>query len=243
MGGKAGDFGVATEFSRNSVRTDSGGIGCVVVADHRESASGVVKHLSSLNALVLAEQLEVADYVLSDRVAVERKTATDFVGSVMDGRMFEQLERLAKSYENPLLLIEGSPETLFGNGLHPNSVRGALSSIAVDLGIPMLWTRNPKETAAQLYWIARREQVDEKRTVQLRSFSMEAPMHKHQEFLVSGLPHINTVMSRRLLDKFGSPEAVFSATEEQLKSVEGIGDVKAKKIRELLRAKYENAGE
>jgi Fanconi anemia group M protein len=72
---------------------------------------------------------------------------------------------------------------------------------------------------------------------------MEAPMHKHQEFLVSGLPHINTVMSRRLLDKFGSPEAVFSATEEQLKSVEGIGDVKAKKIRELLRAKYENAGE
>jgi len=212
--------------------------GVVIVADHREAASGVMKHLSGMDALVRAEQLEAGDYILSDRVAVERKSVADFAASIMDQRMFEQLERLAKSYENPLLFIEGSPELLFDNGMHPNSVRGALASITIDLDIPIIWTRNPKETAAQLYWIARREQLELKRPVQLRSFSMDAPLHKHQEFLVSGLPFVNAVMSKRLLKRFGTPARLFAATEEELKEVEGIGHVKAKKIRELLDAEY-----
>ncbi len=212
------------------------------MADHRESASGVVKHLSGMNALVKSEQLDAGDYVLSDRVAAERKTASDFISSVKDQRMFSQLESLSKSYEKPLMIIEGSPEMLFDNGLHPNSVRGALSSIAIDLGIPIIWTRNPKETAAQLYWIARREQEELGRELQIRSFSMDAPLHKHQEFLVSGLPFINAVMSRRLLEKFGTPRRLFAASEEQLKEVEGIGEVKAGKIRELLDGKYEVPG-
>ncbi len=214
--------------------------GVIIVADHRESASGVMKHLSGMDALVRAEQLGVADYVLSDRVAIERKSVADFITSVADQRMFEQLERLAKSYEKPLLLLEGSQEALFGNGLHPNSVRGALSSITVDMGVPMIWTRNPKETAAQLYWIARREQLELKRTIQIRSFSMDAPLHKHQEFLVSGLPFVNSVMGRRLLEKFRSPRRLFSASEDELKSVEGIGEVKARKIRQLLDSAYES---
>lgn len=213
--------------------------GVVIIADHRESASGVVRHLSGLNALVKAEQLEVGDYVLSDRVAAERKTVSDFISSVKDQRMFTQLENLSRSYEKPLLILEGSPEMLFDNGLHPNSVRGALSSIAIDLAIPIIWTRNPKETAAQLYWIARREQSELRRSVQIRSLSMDAPLHKHQEFLVSGLPFVNTVMSERLLKKFGTPRKLFAATEEELKSVEGIGEVKAKKIKELLDEEYD----
>ena len=213
--------------------------GVVIVADHREAASGVMKHLSGMDALVRAEQLETGDYVLSDRVAVERKTISDFAGSIMDQRMFEQLERLAKSYEKPLLVLEGDQNSLFDNGLHPNSVRGALSSITVDLGIPILWTRNPKETAAQLYWIARREQLEQDRKIQIRSLGMDAPLHKHQEFLVSGLPFVNSVMSERLLKRFRTPRRLFSATEEELKSVEGIGEVKARKIRELLDGKYD----
>jgi len=212
--------------------------GVVIVADHREAASGVIRHLSGLDALVRAEQLEVGDYILSDRVAVERKSVADFAASITDQRMFSQIERLAKSYEKPLLLLEGDQNSLFENGLHPNSVRGALSSITIDLGVPIICTRNPKETAAQLYWIARREQLDLKRDVQIRSLGMEAPLHKHQEFLVSGLPFVNSVMSERLLKRFGSPGKLFAATEEELKSVEGIGEVKARKIRELLDAEY-----
>jgi len=212
--------------------------GVVIVADHREASSGVIRHLSGMNALVRAEQLDVADYILSDRVAVERKSVGDFISSIKDQRVFEQLDRLAKSYENPVIMMEGDPEAMFDNGMHPNSIRGALSSIAVDLGIPIIWTRNPKETAAQLYWIARREQVELDRKIQIRSFSMDAPMHKHQEFLVSGLPFVNSVMSRRLLKKFGSPAKLFSATEEELKSVDGIGEVKARKIKELIDSEY-----
>ena len=89
--------------------------GVVIVADHREAASGVIKHLSALNALVRAGQLETGDYVLSDRVAVERKTVSDFASSIMDNRMFEQLGRLAKSYEKPILILEGDQDAAFAN--------------------------------------------------------------------------------------------------------------------------------
>jgi Fanconi anemia group M protein len=60
-----------------------------------------------------------------------------------------------------------------------------------------------------------------------------------QEFLVAGLPHINTKLSRRLLQHFGSVKKVFSAKEEQLMRVDGIGKEKARKIWCLLNEKYE----
>ena len=212
-----------------------------IAADHRESSSTVVKFLSVLGADMKMGQLDVADYVLSDRVAVERKTASDFLSSVKDQRIFEQLKRISESYENPLLPMEGSPEQLFDGGLHDNSVRGALTSIAVDLGMPMIWTRNPKETAAQLYWIAYREQVKLERSIAIRPNKKVTHLSRMQEFLVAGLPNVNTVIGRRLLKEFRSPRAVFAAKEEKMMEVDGIGREKAKKIADLLDDEYEES--
>ena len=47
------------------------------------------------------------------------------------------------NFEKPIIIIEG--DTLYGR-LQPNAVRGALASVIIDLGIPIIWTKNPADT-------------------------------------------------------------------------------------------------
>lgn len=220
--------------SQKVLKTDK----ILIIADNREFASRVVKELARLDCTVKPKQLEVGDYILSERVCAERKSAGDFLASVIDQRLFTQLKDLKNSFEKPILVIEGR-DLYTQRNVHPNAIRGALASIAIDYAIPILWTEEPEETASLLYWIARREQVDEERSLSIRGQKKAMTPREQQEFLVAGLPGINTKMSRRLLEKIKTPEKVFRASEERLKKVEGIGDVMAKNLRKILTEKYE----
>ena len=209
-----------------------------IFADHRESVSNVSRHLQDLGAAVHHKQLQVGDYIASERVGIERKTTSDFLTSMTSQKIFRQLEELSGSFECPVLIMEGSPSNLFSNGIHPNAIRGALSSISVDYKIPMVWASNPRETAAQIYRMAFREQVDSDRTVSIRGCKRPVSDARKQEFIVAGLPSINAKMSARLLEHFGSVRAVFSASEKELTEVDMIGKKKAKQIFDILNREY-----
>ncbi|MBI5061608.1 MAG: hypothetical protein HZB67_04830 [Candidatus Aenigmarchaeota archaeon] len=185
--------------------------------------------------------LEVADYLLSERVAVERKTCSDFLQSLIDGRLFKQLIGMKENFEAPILIIEG--EKLFDEKrkIHPNAIRGALASIAVDYAIPIICTKSPLETAEQLFAIAKREQLDERKPIALRGKRKLLSPNQEQEFLIAGLPNISTVTAKKLLKHFGSPEKVFTAPESELMKVEGIGEKTAEQIRKILIRKYEKS--
>ncbi|HEX2066323.1 MAG TPA: ERCC4 domain-containing protein, partial [Candidatus Thermoplasmatota archaeon] len=202
-----------------------------VLYDHREQSGAVVRHLHELGCALEGRQLEVADFILSDRVAVERKTCADFVGSLVDGRLFEQLRQL-KAYPRPFLLLEG--ETLHGHrNLSPEAIVGALASVTVDHGIPVLQTRDGLETARFLHAVARREQEREGRKLAVRP-GKPASDDELRLFLVAGLPGISEVLASRLLERFGTARRVFGASAAELAQVEGIGEAKAGEIARIL---------
>src|SRR5256885_15420398 len=64
-------------------------------------------------------------------------------------------------------------------------------------------------------------------------------LEQRQRFVVEGLPSIGETLARGLLERFGSVRAVFSATEEELKKVPKIGDIKAAEIVRLSNAPYD----
>jgi Fanconi anemia group M protein len=119
-----------------------------IVVDHREKGSYTIKELIELSTVLDVQQLDVGDYVLSKRCAVEFKTVPDFIDSLIDGRLLQQAKELKKNYGRPLFVIEGLQDLYSVRNVHPNAIRGMLAAITVDFGIPILQTKNAKETAA-----------------------------------------------------------------------------------------------
>ena len=209
-----------------------------VFVDHREN-NMVPAYIKEHGAEVILKQLKVADFICSDRVGIEKKTCSDFLQSIINQRIFRQMAEISDSFEKPLLLLEGNPDFLFlERQIHPNTVRGVLTSIAIDYKVPIIWTANSKETAEMVYWIAKREQDHEKRGIQIRAKTRTETLEDQQEFIVAGLPSVSNVLSKRLLEHFGSVKKIFNAKQNKLMKVEGIGEEKAKRIWELLNSKY-----
>jgi len=209
----------------------------IIFVDSREGKSRVIEALGSYECTIQPRMLIVGDYVVSDRVCIERKTSDDFLASLIDRRLFEQMKAMKENFEKPVLIIEG-PSMYGRRGVTPNAIRGALATIAIEWCIPILWTSTEEETAGMIYWLARREQVDSGREVSVREKRPRMSTADTQEYVVSGLPGISIVLAKRLLKKFKNIKAIVNAEEKELREVAGIGPEKAKKIRQLVDAEY-----
>ena len=208
-----------------------------IFADYREKSTGTVKELVELGVSVKLEMLQTADYILSSRTGAELKTTQDFVDSIIDGRLLEQLKTLKKSYEKPLIIIQGTQDLYSARNVHPNAIRGMLATIAISYGIPILYTKDEKDSAELLLSIAKREQEDKK---EFSPHADKKPMtlKEQQEYLISCLPNVGPSLAKELLKRFGCVQAIFIASEEGLKKTPGIGDKIAKQIRELTTKPY-----
>lgn len=207
-----------------------------VFADYREKGAGIIKELSERGVKVELSKLDVADYLLSDRVAIEHKSIKDFVDSIVDGRLLSQLSSL-KRYERPLILLEGEEDIYSQRKIHPNAIRGALSTILVSYGIPIVQTKNFKETASLFLIIAKREADPSKKDFTLHS-AKPLSDKEAQEYVVSSFPGIGTTLAKPLLKKFKTIKSLVNADEKELKEVELIGEKKAKRIKELVEKNY-----
>lgn len=212
----------------------------IIYADNQEKSSRILEILKHRCELKI-KKLPVADYLLSKRIAVERKTADDFLSSMVDGRLFRQMKELKENFKTPLMIIEGNGLFSSGRRIHPNAIRGALAAVSIDYGIPIIKTGNNLETAEMLLAIARREQLDRKKLVAVRGRKKAKSINHYQEYLVAGLPKINTQTARKLLKHFGSPEKIFAASESELRQVDGVGPKLARRIRLVLAKRYEKS--
>jgi ERCC4-related helicase len=206
--------------------------------DQREIRSHVVHTLEKLGVDVALTTLEVGDYVVSDRVGIERKTAEDFLSTFLDGRdLFSQVSDLARAYERPLFIIEG--EGLYATRqMHPNVIRGVLAAITIDFGVPIIFSRDEDDTAALINIIAKREQVDSNREINLHGKKTASTLKEQQEYLVSAISEIGPVVARKLLRHFGSVERIMSASREELMAVELVGPKTADRIKEVVSGEY-----
>ncbi len=119
-----------------------------IVADQRELDSNIARDLSTRDGIeTRLETLAVGDYVLSDRVVVERKTVADFMDTLTGGdrSMFEQVGDATRHYGRPVVIIEG--EDLFGARNVHHGRFGRPRVAAVDFGASVLRTSDEDETA------------------------------------------------------------------------------------------------
>jgi ERCC4-related helicase/ERCC4-type nuclease len=213
-----------------------------IVADQRELDSHIARDLSTREGIeTRLETLAVGDYVLSDRVVVERKAVEDFLDTLVGGdrSLFEQVGAAARHYARPVVVIEG--DRLYeSRNVHPNAIRGALASLAVDFGASVMQTEDAEETADLLEVIATREQETDDRNVSVHGEKGGKTLAEQQEYVVGSVAEVGPVTARALLEHFGSVEAVMTADEDELIAVDGVGEVTAERVRTVTGSEYAN---
>ena len=207
-----------------------------VLADHREKDNKVVKELIEMGVSVKTAQLQSADYLLSGDVGVELKKVPDFVASILDGRLLEQVRELRKNFEKALLIIEGEEDIYSIRKVHANAIRGMLASIVLDFHIPVLYTKNPQDTAGLLAVMAKREQ--DKDAQQALSEHKPRSLAEQQEYFLASLPGLGLNTAKLLLQKFGSIQETVNSSVEQLQEIKGVGPKTAQKLIKLFTEKY-----
>lgn len=203
-----------------------------ITADYREEASGVIDLLRNEDIVVEVKKVPYGDYIINGFVTIERKTARDFLISIVDGRLFRQLSTLRNHCRNPLLLIEGNPHETELN-FDPMAIRGALISTQAIWHIPVLLSRSKEDTRDTFLMIGRQEEahID---VVPLRGGYRPKRLKSRQLYVLQGFPGVGPTLAKRLVDHFRSVSAVMNASIEELSQVEGIGAASAQKIRGVL---------
>ncbi|GIU69324.1 MAG: DEAD/DEAH box helicase [Candidatus Woesearchaeota archaeon] len=202
-----------------------------IIADYREKGSNVLKELANKDIILQLEKLSIGDFLLSSKVVVEYKTIQDFVDSIIDGRLLFQLKEL-KKYEKPIIIIEGTEDIYSARKIHPNAILGMIATITVSYGIPIIQTKNPKETAELLLIITRREQKEEKSDITYH-FAKPLSLKEQQEYFISALPNIGIGGARPLLKHFKTVKNIINASEKELQEVDLIGPKKSKTLKEI----------
>ncbi len=209
-----------------------------IIIDVRELRSPVAKELDRLNIDLQFETLPIADYILSDRVAIERKTINDFYDSLfVSKKLFSQLYDL-RQYDIPILIIEGYEAEMFtARRIDAKAVDGILNSIAL-MRIPVRYSIYPQGTSRIMASIAAKEQNEHKRNVSYHGKRSTLSMSEKLEYIVSAIPDIGVVIARDLLKYFGSIEAIAQAGIWELQEVTGVGEKTACAIRNMMTERY-----
>lgn len=202
-----------------------------IAVDDRERNAGVAEALANRrNVRVTIRRLKLGDYQVDDTLIVERKTLADFALSVRDGRLFPQVSRLVQHRrERSCLILEGTMTRYPRLSIPRASFQGALVTVTVVFGLPLLRSRNPEETAQMILYAA--GQLQRRRARPLRRYGFKTiDLRRHQLLLLQAVPEIGGRKAKLLLDAFESPAGIAKASVAELRAVDGIGEVAATMI-------------
>jgi len=226
------------KIEQKNIKSIKGAENFEIICDHRETASSVVRILSLMGLNLKLEQLVVADYIISERVGIERKSAKDFNDSIIDGRLFSELSKLKEKFLRPILILEGDP--FMDSNISKNALYGAVTSIIINLGVSIYKTKNTTETAEFLYQLARKEQTVSKSSLKLRFDKAPVETSHLLEYVIAGIPGVNAHRAKNLLKELKTLQNIFQADIPDLTKVENIGKKIAQQIYKISRYKYKN---
>jgi len=206
--------------------------------DTQEQRSGIPDLLAAMPQV----QIEVAPLQMGDydvggdpRRVFERKTGSDFLASLAQGRLFEQLTALLASDFAPILLLEGDPLRVSHSQMRPESIRGALTYITAILHVPVLPASGPSDSAHLLYTAAKQCQIGYA-TPGPAVGRRGASLSEQQMQVILSLPGIGSVTARALCARFRSLHDLLNADAATLATVPGVSPARAAALEHLLHA-------
>eukprot|EP00268_Persea_americana_P016572 TRINITY_DN1785_c0_g1_i4.p1 TRINITY_DN1785_c0_g1~~TRINITY_DN1785_c0_g1_i4.p1 ORF type:complete len:1002 (-),score=229.82 TRINITY_DN1785_c0_g1_i4:601-3606(-) len=247
-------------ISQNSITRKAGGRKAAeremqVIVDIREFMSSLPNVLHQKGMRIIPVTLEVGDYVLSPLICVERKSISDLFSSFASGRLYNQVETMARYYRIPVLLIEFSQDKSFsfqsasdiGDDVVPTSIISKLSLLVLHFPrLRLVWSRSLHATAEIFASLkANQDEPDESRAMRVGVPTEEGIVENDVraenyntsavEFL-RRLPGVTDSNYRALMDGCKSLSELAFLPVERLAELMG-GQKAAKTLRDFLDAK------
>ena len=204
-----------------------------IVVDEREKKSGIPDLLKEIGINLEIKTLPVGDYIVAPETVVERKTISDLISSIFDGRLFDQCNRLKEHYQFPILLIEGNIDEIEKLTENPFVFYGAISSIVIDFRIPVIPTPSASHTSKLLISMCSRKDIASGPFI--KKIRKSNNLQKQQLSMLCSLPGVGEKTAIRMLEKFGTPLKILNSSVTELSKVGGLGEARAKNIKKILK--------
>lgn len=164
-------------------------------------------------AKVMVEDFFPGDFIIGEEHVIERKSGPDLVASIKDGRLFNELSRMKQTYEHPILLIENEKAAYSSPffRMRVSSISGAISSVVLKFGVPIWKTKNMGATVDWLIYAAGKIQDGSEAPEFTRNRPRLGTLREKQLHFLQGFPNVRGILSQRLLDHFGTPDAFIDA--------------------------------
>ena len=168
--------------------------------------------------------------VSSSRVSIERKE-DDLLPSLFDGRRLSQLGAMREEAEFSFVIITKSWDEIkqdaADKGMSTRTLLGYIASLC-SVGYPPIFMPDHYDAANLMHRIVEKIEDDIPRLYVPRP---KRPKPKeYRDALLEALPKVGLKTRRKLVEAFGNIATIASASVEDLKAVEGIGEATAQRI-------------
>lgn len=217
----------------------------MIIADSREPD----ELIDLLGATRLT--MPVGDYRLfaygDKTVLIERKTASDFLNSISDGRLQTQLRSLVQESAYPILLLEGqfypSQDGMVSIDNRDTKWRyDSVMNFIMTLQLSGVYVVNTVSMQATVQAIVSLEEYFKKKDHTalnrhpILSIFPDDPNEQRIQFM-SQIPGIGRKLATQIIGRFVCPMDFLILSESQMRLVPGVGSQRAKKLQEFLYGK------
>ncbi|XP_067027510.1 DNA repair endonuclease XPF-like isoform X1 [Acropora muricata] len=206
-----------------------------VIVDMREFRSELPSLIHRRGIDIEPVTLEVGDYILTPDMCVERKSISDLIGSLNNGRLYNQAVAMTRFYKKPVLLIEFDPNKSFSlqvksslsSEVSVNDISSKLTLLTLHFPkLRILWCHSPYATAELFDDLKANHPEPDASTAMAVGTDPTLPSSEitysmgPQDFILK-LPGINFKNYRFVMKNVASIEKLFKLSEGELTTILG----------------------
>ncbi|NXN30436.1 XPF endonuclease, partial [Nycticryphes semicollaris] len=206
-----------------------------IIVDMREFRSELPSLIHRRGIDIEPITLEVGDYILTPDTCVERKSISDLIGSLNNGRLYAQCTSMSRYYKRPILLIEFDPNKPFSliprgsllQEISSNDVTSKLTLLTLHFPkLRILWCPSPHATAELFEELKQNHpQPDAETAMAVTADSEILPESDQynpgpQDFLLK-MPGVNAKNCRALMNHVKSIAELVTLSKEELSKILG----------------------
>ncbi|KAM9124910.1 DNA repair endonuclease XPF [Pangshura tecta] len=225
-----------------------------IIVDMREFRSELPSLIHRRGIDIEPVTLEVGDYILTPDICIERKSISDLIGSLNNGRLYSQCISMSRYYKRPILLIEFDPSKSFSltsrGSLHQeissNDITSKLTLLTLHFPrLRILWCPSPHATAELFEELKQnRPQPDAAIAMAITADSEIVPESDKynpgpQDFLLK-IPGVNAKNCRVLMNHVNSISELVTLSQDKLLEILGNA-VNAKQLYDFIHISYAEA--